>query len=59
MPGEHAWDPVVIDGSVVTVSNDPCPFASGEGMGQGQTHDALLDVPGQEYIRPRLPPRMR
>lgn len=27
-------------------------------MGQGQVDDVLLDVPGQEDCRSRLPPRM-
>lgn len=59
MLGEHALDPAVIDGIVVAVSNDPRQFARGEGMGQSQTHDELLDVPGQEHVRTRLTPRVR
>jgi hypothetical protein len=59
MLDEHALDPTMVDGIVVAVSNDPRQFASAEGMGQGQAHDELLDVPGQEHVRPRLAPRMR
>jgi hypothetical protein len=58
MLGEYALNPAVIDGSVVAIPHDPRQFASRKGMGHGQPHDLLLDVPGEEDIRPRLPPCM-
>ena len=46
MLGEHALNPAVIDGIVVAVPHHPRQLASGKGMGHGQPHDVLLNVPG-------------
>lgn len=59
MLGEHALNPAVIDGITVAIPHNPRQFASGTGMGHSQPDDVLLDVAGQEDVRPRLPPCMR
>ena len=51
MLSEHAMDPTVIKGIVEAVSDDPRQFPSGEGVGEGQPHDVLPNVPGQEGLR--------
>jgi hypothetical protein len=55
MLGEHALDPPVIDGIVVAVSDDPRQFPSREGVGEGQPHDVLPNVSGQEGLHRRFP----
>jgi hypothetical protein len=42
--------PTVINGIVVAVSDDPRQFPSGEGVGDGQPHDVLPNVSGQEGL---------
>jgi hypothetical protein len=44
---EHSLNPAVINGIVKAVPDHPRQFASGKGMGNGQTDDALLNMPGQ------------
>jgi hypothetical protein len=58
MLGVHALNPAGIDGRVGAVPNHPRQCASGTGMGHGQPNDMRLEVPGQEDLRSRFPPRM-
>jgi hypothetical protein len=55
MVREHALKAPMIDRRGVAVPHAPCPLASGAGMSHRQPHDLLLDVPGQEDFRRRLP----
>jgi hypothetical protein len=55
MLGEHTLNPMAINGIVLAVSDDPCPFPSGEG-GSGQAHDGLSNASGQEELHCGLPP---
>jgi hypothetical protein len=58
MVREHALNPAVIDGITVAVPHNPSQLARGKGMSHGQPYDLLLDVPGQEDFRRRLPSGM-
>jgi hypothetical protein len=55
---EHPLNPTMIDGIAIAVPDHPCQLASRKGMGDGQTDDVLLKMPGQEVWHGRLPPRM-
>jgi hypothetical protein len=55
---EHPLNPAVIDGIAIAIPHDPRQLASGEGMGDGQTDDVLLNRPGQEVLHGRLAPHM-
>jgi hypothetical protein len=50
MPIEHPTDATVIDGIAIAVPDNPREFAIGEGMGDRQLHDVLLDVTRQELF---------
>lgn len=56
---EHPLNAAVIDGIAVAVPDHPRQLTSGEGVRQGQTHDVLLKMPGQEILHGALTPRMR
>jgi hypothetical protein len=58
MLGEHPLNPTVIDGIAIAIPDNPRQLASGEGMGDGQTDDVLLNRPGQEVLHGRLTPHM-
>jgi hypothetical protein len=58
MLSEHPLNPAVIDGIPIAVPDNPRQLASGEGMGDGQTDDVLLKMPGQEVLHGGLTPRM-
>jgi hypothetical protein len=53
---EHPLNPPMINGIAIALPDDPRQLASGEGMGDGQTHDVLLKGPREEIEHGRLTP---
>jgi hypothetical protein len=58
MPIEPPTDAPVIDRIAITVPDHPRQLTGGEGMGDRQRHEVLLDVTGQEFCNGGLPPRV-